>query len=49
MSTSAEGVFACGDVRANAIKQVALAVGEGAIAGSEANKYILKSRRKSSI
>ncbi len=41
MQTSVEGVFACGDVRENTIKQIATAVGEGAIAGTEANKYVL--------
>ena len=41
MQTSVEGVFACGDVRQNLIKQIATAVGEGAIAGTEANKYVL--------
>lgn len=46
MQTSVEGVFACGDVRENMIKQIATAVGEGAIAGTEANKYILKLKGK---
>ena len=41
MQTSIEGIFACGDVRENSIKQIAIAVGEGAIAGTEANKYVL--------
>ena len=39
MKTSAKGVYACGDVRANSIKQIATAVGDGAIAGTEAVKY----------
>lgn len=41
MRTSVPGVFAVGDVRANQLKQVATAVGEGAIAAVEAEKYIL--------
>ena len=41
MQTSIEGIFACGDVRENSIKQIAIAVGEGAIAGTAANKYVL--------
>lgn len=34
------GVFACGDVREKELKQVATAVGDGAIAGVEAEKFI---------
>lgn len=45
MQTSINGVFACGDVRNNVIKQIATAVGDGAIAGSEANKYVLRKFR----
>lgn len=41
MKTSQEGVFVCGDVREGNMKQIATAVGEGAIAGTEASKYIL--------
>lgn len=41
MNASVPGVFACGDVRANYIKQISTAVGEGAIAGTEATKYVL--------
>jgi len=40
METSAPGVFACGDVREKELKQVATAVGDGAIAGVAAEKYI---------
>ena len=40
MQTSIPGVFACGDCRANRLKQVAVAVGEGALAAVEADKYI---------
>ncbi len=42
MNTSVEGVFACGDIRANYIKQISTGVGEGAIAGTEATKYVLR-------
>ena len=42
MQTSQDGVFVCGDVREGNIKQIATAVGDGAIAGSEASKYFLR-------
>ena len=32
--TSAEGVFAAGDVRTKELRQIATAVGDGAVAGS---------------
>lgn len=40
MHTSQDGVFVCGDVREGSLKQISTAVGEGAIAGTEAVKYI---------
>lgn len=40
LETSMAGVFACGDCRANRLKQVSIAVGEGALAAVEADKYI---------
>ncbi len=40
LQTDAPGVFACGDARANALKQVATAVGEGAIAAQQALHYL---------
>ena len=40
METSVQGVFACGDVREKELKQVATAVGDGAIAGVGAEKFI---------
>lgn len=43
LQTSMPGVFACGDCRANKLKQVAVAVGEGALAAVEADKYIEES------
>ncbi len=46
MNTNIEGVFACGDVRVNVIKQIATAVGDGAIAGTEASKYVDKMKIK---
>lgn len=46
MATNLKGVYACGDVRANGIKQISTAVGEGAIAGTEAVKYVLVSKAK---
>ena len=42
MQTSKEGVFVCGDVREGNIQQIATAVGDGAIAGTEASKYVLR-------
>lgn len=43
METNVEGVFAVGDVRDKFLKQVATAVGDGAIAGFAAEKYIAES------
>ena len=40
MRTSAEGIFACGDIRRTALKQIATAVGDGAIAADSAYKHI---------
>jgi thioredoxin reductase (NADPH) len=40
LHTSRPGVFACGDARANALKQIATAVGEGALAAMQAEKYL---------
>ncbi len=40
MNSSVEGVYAAGDVRANSVRQVASAVGDGAIAAITAEKYI---------
>lgn len=33
METSSRGIFACGDIRSNSLKQLVVACGEGAIAG----------------
>jgi thioredoxin reductase (NADPH) len=43
METNISGVFAAGDVREKWLKQVATAVGDGAIAGFAAEKYIAES------
>lgn len=43
METNIPGVFACGDVREKWLRQVATAVGDGAIAGYAAEKYIAES------
>lgn len=40
METNVDGVFAVGDVRDKFLKQVATAVGDGAIAGYAAEKYL---------
>ena len=40
LQTNVLGIFAAGDCRANLVKQVAVAVGEGALAAVEAGKYI---------
>jgi len=42
MRTNVEGVFAAGDIRTTPLRQVATAVGDGAIAAVEAEKYLLK-------
>jgi thioredoxin reductase (NADPH) len=40
MRTGAPGIFAAGDIRVTALKQIATAVGDGAIAADAAYKYI---------
>lgn len=40
METSQPGIFAAGDVRAKTLRQVATAVGDGAVAGYMAERYI---------
>ncbi len=42
MSTSVEGVFACGDCRKKSLYQVINACGDGAVAADSAYKYITK-------
>ncbi|MDD2534152.1 MAG: FAD-dependent oxidoreductase [Eubacteriales bacterium] len=43
METNIEGVFSCGDIRDKWLKQIATAVGDGAIAGYASEKYIAES------
>jgi len=40
LETSVPGIFAAGDVRQNAVRRVASAVGEGAIAVSLVHQYL---------
>ncbi|MBZ4247492.1 thioredoxin-disulfide reductase, partial [Streptococcus pneumoniae] len=40
MKTAVDGIFAVGDVRLKDLRQVTTAVGDGAIAGQEAYKFI---------
>ncbi len=40
LRTKLTGVFACGDARANPLKQIAMAVGEGALAAVQAERYL---------
>ena len=42
MQTNVEGIFACGDVVKGNMKQISVAVGQGAVAGNEASKYVLR-------
>ena len=48
MATSAPGIFAAGDMRAKITRQIATAVGDGAIAAIAAEKYIEENFRNSS-
>lgn len=40
LRTELPGVFACGDARANPLKQIAMAVGDGALAAVQAERYL---------
>jgi thioredoxin reductase (NADPH) len=40
LRTRLPGVFACGDAHANPLKQIAMAVGEGALAAIQAQRYL---------
>lgn len=41
LETSVPGIFACGDVRANKVKRVAAAVGEGSMSIAFVHQYLL--------
>ncbi|MDD2421173.1 MAG: thioredoxin-disulfide reductase [Heliobacteriaceae bacterium] len=41
MATNVPGVFACGDIRNTPLRQVATAVGDGAIAAAAVDKYLV--------
>lgn len=45
LKTSEEGVFAAGDIRSKSLRQVATAVGDGALAAEAARKYIENSHK----
>ena len=47
LETSLPGVFAVGDVRAGAVKRVASAVGEGALAVTLVHRYLASVRPES--
>jgi len=47
MKTEVDGVYAAGDIRSKAIRQVTTAVADGTIASLEAAKYILKQKKES--
>jgi len=40
MHTNISGVFAAGDIRRNALKQISVSVGESAVASTEAGRYL---------
>jgi thioredoxin reductase (NADPH) len=44
MHTSIDGVFVAGDIRVKNLRQLATAIGDGAIAGTEASKYVNERR-----
>ncbi|MGI5825566.1 MAG: NAD(P)/FAD-dependent oxidoreductase [Bacillota bacterium] len=44
--TNIEGVFAAGDCRTKTLRQLVTAAADGAVAATEANKYIIKQRRQ---
>jgi thioredoxin reductase (NADPH) len=46
MKTSVPGVFAAGDVRATQMRQVATAIGDGAVAASSAYRYVDSKERE---
>ena len=44
MGTTIPGIYAIGDIRQNQLRQIATAVGNGAIAGQEVYNYIEKNK-----
>ena len=44
MATSAPGIFACGDLRKKALRQIVVSCGEGAVAAHSAQNYLEKLR-----
>lgn len=47
MRTSQEGIFACGDCRKKALRQVITACGDGAVAGHSCQEYVERLKGKS--
>jgi thioredoxin reductase (NADPH) len=45
-ATSARGIYAVGDVRANSVKRVASAVGEGSVVISDVHRYLASQRNR---
>ncbi len=49
LKTSAEGIYAAGDVRIKPLRQVATAVGDGALAATELEKYASQMQKKTGL
>ena len=49
MKTSVDGLYAAGDVRVKALRQVVTAVGDGALAATELEKYAAKMQKKTGL
>jgi len=46
MKTNLSGVFVAGDVRSKTVRQVATAVGDGAVAAVNAERYLMSRNQK---